>query len=131
MEKAPPHRPGSSACRARSAGGPAETAGSGARPARAALAEAFEALETRLAVSADFAAVELLALVRVADNLIGVVDFGEILFRLRVFVLVGMVVLGELAERLLDLRLARLATDTKDLIGVTHCGCLGAVVHNP
>ena len=70
-----------------------------ARPA----AEAFEALEARLALGVDLAAVERLALVVVADDLVGAVELGELVRRLRVL-LVGVRVqlLRELAIGLLD-----------------------------
>ena len=50
----------------------------------ASLAEALKALETRLAVGANLAAVELGALLLVADDLVGGVGFVEALLGLRV-----------------------------------------------
>ena len=46
--------------------------------------EAFEALEARLAVGVDLAAVELGALAGVAEDLVGRVQLGEAVLRLRV-----------------------------------------------
>src|SRR5690606_5923191 len=106
------------ACRRPAEGAP--TAGAGAR-ASGALAETLETLEARLALGVDLAAVELGALVLVADDLIGGVDFGEAFLRLRIsLVLVRMVLLGELAEGLLDLGRARIALHTQNLIRVSH-----------
>ena len=88
-----------------------------ARPA----AEAFEALEARLALGVDLAAVERLALVVVADDLVGAVELGELVGRLRVL-LVGVRVqlLGELAIGLLDVFRARRLGHPQHLIGVAH-----------
>src|SRR5262249_21360267 len=74
-----------------------------ARPAAG--AEAFEALEARLAFGVDLAAVKSLALVLLAQDLVGGVELGEAGGGLGV-VLVGvrMQLLGLLPERTLDLR---------------------------
>ena len=63
-------------------------------------AEAFKALEARLAFGVDLAAVEGLALVGFAEDLVGGIELGEARGRLRI-VLVGvrMQLLGELAGR--------------------------------
>src|SRR6185312_7172436 len=53
-----------------------EIASAGPRAARARIA-AGETLETRLAVGIDFAAVELLAPVLVADDLVGRIQLGK------------------------------------------------------
>src|SRR5262249_27972283 len=84
-------------------------------------AEAFEAVEARLALGIDLAAVEGLALLGLADDLVGGVDLGEAGRRLGI-VLVGvrMVLLGELTERALDVRRARALGHAQDLIGVAH-----------
>src|SRR5262249_3380786 len=84
-------------------------------------AEAFEAAEARLALGIDLTAVEGLSLLGVADDLVGGVDLGEAGCRLGV-VLVGVrvVLLGELAERALDVRRARALGHAQDLIGVAH-----------
>ena len=72
----------------------------GPDPAARLPAEAFEALEARLAFGVDLAAVEGLALVVVADDLVGGVELGEARGRLRVVLVgVGMQFLGELADR--------------------------------
>src|SRR5579872_4314455 len=73
-----------------------------AAPSSAGLAAKTEPLElgrARLAVRVDLAAVEGLALLVVAEDLVGRAHLGEALFRLRLLALVGMVSLGELAER--------------------------------
>ena len=88
-------------------------------PAGAARAEALET--ARLAVGADLAAIELAALFRVADDLVGRIDLGELLLRLGiVLVLVGMVFLGEFAEGLLDLIRARALGNTQYVVRISH-----------
>ena len=91
----------------------------GPAPGRA--AEAFKALEARLALRVDLAAVERLALVVVADDLVGAVELGELGRRLRVL-LVGIRVqlLRKLAISLLDVFLARAFRHPQHLIGVAH-----------
>ena len=80
-----------------------------------------KALEARLAVGVDLAAVELLALVLVADDLVGRVDFGKARSGLRiVLVAVGVMLLGELAIGALDRRSAGAPRHPQDLIGVAH-----------
>src|SRR5262249_23524052 len=71
-------------------------------------AETFKTLEARLALGVDLAAVERLALVRLAQDLVGGVELGEAIGGLGV-VLVGvrMQLLGLLPERTLDLRRTR------------------------
>ena len=83
-------------------------------------AEALETGEARLAFGVDLAAVELAALVLVADDLVGGIDLGKALLGLRVLVLVWVPGLGELAERLLDLGLAGRASHSQDRVRVTH-----------
>ena len=71
-------------------------------------AEAFEALEARLALGVDLAAVEGLALVVLAQDFVGGVELGEARGGvLVVLVGVGVQLLGELAEGALDVRGAR------------------------
>ena len=78
------------------------------RPARArrrrpVAAEAFEAMESRLALGVDLAAVEGLALLVVADDFVGGVELGELRGRLVVlFVGVGMQLFGKLAVGAFD-----------------------------
>ena len=73
----------------------------------AARVAAGKTLEARLAVGVDLAAIELLALVLVADDLVGRVDLGKARSRLRiVLVVVRVVLLGELAIGTLDRRSA-------------------------
>ena len=62
----------------------------------------------------------MLAFLRVTDDLVCVIGLGEALLGLWVFALVGVVLLGKLAECLFDIRTARLAVDAEHLIGVTH-----------
>jgi hypothetical protein len=90
------------------------------RPARAAPARR-KTLEAVLAFRIDLAAIELAALVLVAHDLIGGVQLGEFILRLRVLlVAVGVMLLGEAAKRLLDLRLAGGAAHAQDLVGIAH-----------
>src|SRR5204862_6785197 len=80
-----------------------------------------KALESRLALGIDLAAVELLALVLVSDDLVGRIDFGKARGGLRiVLVVVGVVLLGELAIGALDRRSAGAPRHPQDLIGVAH-----------
>ena len=63
---------------------------------------------TRLALGVDLTAIELGAFLLVAENLIGRIHLGELCLCFGiVFVLIGMMFLGEAAERLLDLAGAR------------------------
>ena len=89
-------------------------------PTRAGVA-AGKALEARLALGVDFAAVELLALVLVADDLVGRIDLGKPRrgFRI-VLVVVGVMLLGKLAIGALDRRRAGAPRHPQDLIGVAH-----------
>src|SRR4029077_16839185 len=69
----------------------------------------------------DFAPVELLALVLVANDLIGRVDLGKARGSLRIVLVgVGMMLLGELAVGTLDRRSAGAPLHPQDLIGVAH-----------
>src|SRR5204862_1021622 len=78
-----------------------------ARAALLAAAKTFKPLEFRLALGVDLAAVEFLALLLVADDLIGGIDLGKLRLCLLISrVLVGMVLLGELPVGALDLGLA-------------------------
>src|ERR1700730_1168562 len=98
----------------------AALAGTRARVA-AGEAAAREALEARLALGVDFAAIELLALVLVADDLVGRVELGKTLRSLRiVLVAVGVMLLGELAIGALDGRSTGAPLHPQDLIGVAH-----------
>src|SRR5262249_31334905 len=101
----------------------AVAAEAGAWPAAG--AEAFEALEARLALGVDLAAVEGLALVVLAQDLVGGVELGEAGGGLGV-VLVGvrMQLLGLLPERALDLRGAGGLRYPEDVIGGAHSRCL-------
>src|SRR6516164_1265671 len=90
--------------------------------------------EARLALGVDLAAVELLALVLVAQNLVGGIDLGESRRRLRVvLVRVGMVFLRKLAIGALDRRSVGAPRHPQDLIGVAHYSRLhqGKLDHRP
>src|SRR5262249_969608 len=90
-----------------------EAAGTGA-PARPA---AGKALEARLAFSIDLAAVVLLALFLVAEDLVGSVDLGKTRGRFWIVVVaVWMMLLGELAISALDGRSAGSPRHPQDLI---------------
>src|SRR5262249_3417351 len=73
------------------------------------------------ALGVDLAAIELLALVLVAEDLVRSVDLGEALGCLRVvLVAVGMMLLGELAIGALDRGSVGAPRHPQDLIGVAH-----------
>src|SRR6185437_2746214 len=108
-----------------------ETTGTTGTAARTATGKAGEA---RLALGVDLAAVELLALVLVAEDFIGGVDFSEALGRLRIIlVAVRVMFLGELAIGALDRRSIGAPRHPQDLIGVAHPSCLlqGKSDHKP
>ena len=76
---------------------------------------------TRIAVRSDLARIIFGALVLVPDHVIGGGDFLEFLLRGGVSrVLVGMMFLGERAERLLDVGLAGAFGHAQDFVGVSH-----------
>src|SRR5262249_37300859 len=83
--------------------------------------ETFKALKARLALGVDLAAVKGLALLGIADDLVGGVELGETAGGLGV-VLVGVRVqlLGELPERALDVRGACALGHPQHVIGVAH-----------
>src|SRR6185436_1665015 len=82
---------------------------------------AGKTLEARLSLGVDLAAVELLALVLVADDLVGRIDLRKARSRLRiVLVAIGVMLLGELAVGTLDRRSAGAPRHPQDLIGVAH-----------
>src|SRR6201999_1470549 len=77
--------------------------------------------ETRLTVGVDLAAVELLALVLVAQDLVSRIDLGKTLRCLRiVLVAVRVMLLGKLAIGALDCRSIGAPRHPQDLIGVAH-----------
>src|SRR5215218_6593774 len=91
------------------------------RPGAPARAAARKTLKARLALGVDLAAVELLAPVLAADDLVGRVDLGKPLRGLRItLVVVGVMLLGELAIGTLDRRSAGAPRHPQDLIGVAH-----------
>src|SRR5712672_632700 len=93
----------------------------GLKTAPSARVAAGKTLEARLAIGVDFAAVELLALVLVADDLVGRIDLGEPRRSFRiVLVVVGVMFLGKLAIGALDRRRAGAPRHPQDLIGVAH-----------
>src|SRR5262249_38169936 len=84
-------------------------------------AETFEALETRLALGVDLAAIEGLALVRFAQDFISSVQLGKARGRPRVMLVgVRMQLLGLPAESALDLGGTRGLRHPQGVIGVTH-----------
>ena len=88
--------------------------------ARPAGAEAFELRSARLAFGIDLAAVEGGALLGVAKNFVSRADFREPFFRPRLFALVGVVFLGELAKRRLDVGGAGGLRHPKNVIRIAH-----------
>src|SRR5262245_10303166 len=112
-----------SAARAKTVGAPAEAL-EAALPAEAAAGagpKPFKALEARLALRVNLAAVVSLALGGIAQNLISRVHFGKA-SRCPGVVLVGIGVqlLGELAEGIFDLRSTCTLRHPKHVIGVAH-----------
>src|SRR6202035_1709834 len=94
-----------------------EAAGAGAT-ARVA---AGKALKARLALGVDLAAIERLALVLVAQDLVGRVQLGKARLGFRIVLVgVGVMLLGELAIGALDRRSAGAPRHPQDLIGVAH-----------
>src|SRR5581483_4976297 len=84
-------------------------------------ASARKALETRLAFGVDLAAIELLTLVRIANDFVRRIQFGKTRGRLWIVLVgVGMVLLGKLAIGALDGRSAGTPRHPQDLIGVAH-----------
>src|SRR5512147_1588164 len=84
-------------------------------------AETLEALEARLALGIDLAPVERLALVGIANDLVGGVEFGKTRGRFRI-VLVGvrMQFFGKPAIGALDVAFARTLGNPQNVIGVAH-----------
>jgi len=80
-------------------------------------AEVAAAAETALGLRAQ---VVLLALLRVAEHVVGVRDRFEALRRIGARVHVGVQLAGEAAVRLLDLLGARVALDAQDFVVVCH-----------
>src|SRR5262245_5404568 len=82
---------------------------------------ALEAMETRLALGIDLAAVEGLALRLVTEDFVGGIELGKLHRRLGVVLVgVGMKLLGQLAVGLLDVVLARRPRHPQNLVGVSH-----------
>src|SRR6185437_7931807 len=104
----------------------------GARARAGMPAEALVSGESRLALGVALAAVERLALVGVAHDLVRRVQLRKVRRGLGiVFVGVRVQLLGELAEGALDLRLARTFGNPQDLIGVAHSSTLRETVSAP
>src|SRR5262249_25538223 len=97
-----------------------------ARPGRAArvtCAEALEAAEARLALGVDLTAVERLALVVFAEDLVGRIQLSETLRSLRIVLVgVGVQLLGELAVRALDVIRTRRLLHSEHVVGIAHRG---------
>src|SRR5262249_9413804 len=91
-------------------------------PATARLrSEAFKALEARLALRVDLAAVEGLAFVAITHDLVSGVKLGESRRRLRIrLVGVGVQFFREAPIRTLDIGLARTLGNPQNLVGVAH-----------
>ena len=88
-------------------------------------AEALEARATRAAGAVHPGRAEhvvALTLLRIGEDLVGLVDLLELLLRLGRGVDVRVPLLGELAEGALQLGVGRAALDTQDLVAVTFCG---------
>src|SRR5262249_17973965 len=84
-------------------------------------AKALESLEARLAFGVDLAPVKSLTLIGIADDFMRGVKLGKAGRGLGVLLVgVGMVLLGELAERALDLGSARAPGHPQHVIGVAH-----------
>ena len=102
--------------------GPAASRAS--KAARSGTAAAGKTLETgmaRLALGVDFAAVELGALLLVAENLISGVGFGKPVLGLGIIrMLVGMMQFGELAKRFFHIRVGSVLGDAENLIRIAH-----------
>src|SRR5215470_11019586 len=93
---------------------------------------ALEAVEARLSLRVDLAAVERLALRLVAEDLVGRVEFGELHRRLGIVLVgVGMQLLGQLAVGLFDVVLARRPRHPQNLVGVAHSLQLPILQSNP
>src|SRR6202048_75453 len=106
---------------AESVGLEAASAGAPARIAAARKTATRKALEPWLALGIDLAAIELLALVLVADDLVGRVQLGKARRRFRIVLVgIGVMLLGELSIGALDRRSAGAPRHPQDLIGVAH-----------
>src|SRR5581483_3501031 len=82
---------------------------------------AGESLKARLALGIDLAAIKLLALVDIANNLIGRIQLGKTSGGLRIVLVgVGVIFLGKLAIGALDRRSRGAPRHPQDLIGVAH-----------
>src|SRR6202044_682290 len=88
---------------------------------RVGAAAAGKAMETRLALGVNLAAIERLALVLVLEDLVRGVQFGKARRRLRIVLVgVGMQLFCQAPIGALDVGRARLAIEPQDLIGITH-----------
>src|SRR6202011_6173128 len=109
---------------AASAGAPARIAAArktATRKAATRKAATRKALEPWLALGIDLAAIELLALVLVADDLVGRIQLGKARRGSRIVLVgIGVMLLGELAIGALDRRSAGAPRHPQDLIGVAH-----------
>jgi hypothetical protein len=87
----------------------------------AAAAKPLETVEFRLALAVDLAAIKLLLLVGVAQNFIGLVEFGEFFLGLGIVGrAIGMQLFGELTKGLFDLGLARRARHAEHGVWIAH-----------
>src|SRR5690242_21230210 len=83
--------------------------------------ETLETLKTRLALRVDLAAVIRLALVAIAADLVGGIEFGEMRGRLRIVLVgIGVQFFGKTPIGALDLGLGRTLGNPQHLVGVAH-----------
>src|SRR5262249_21129675 len=84
-------------------------------------ARRLETVESRLALGIDLAAIERLALLLVAEHLVGGVEFGKLCRRFCVLLVgVGMQLFRQPPEGSFDLLLASRLLHPQDIIGVAH-----------
>src|SRR6478735_11528160 len=84
-------------------------------------AKTFKALKARFALAIDLAAIEGLALVAVADNLVSGIELGEARGCLRIMLVgIGMQFFGETPISTLDIGLACILRNPQNLVGVAH-----------
>ncbi len=87
--------------------------------------KALEAAKFRLALGIDLAAIESLALIFLAQDLVGRIDLGKALSGLGITLVgVGVQFLGELAKCTLDRGCVRILFYPQHFIGVAHCKSL-------
>src|SRR5215470_12331962 len=91
----------------------------------ASAAKPLEATKFRLALGVDLAAIVCLALIFLAEDLVGRVHLGKALSRLGVILVgVGVQLLGKLSKCALDRGCIRILFHPQHFIGVAHCKSL-------